>query len=95
MVTARHDTDELRALGESLADVLAAMTVTFRQAAGANVGDLGSPRLADEVERFRSDWRMGERRIGDNVIDAMTFLRQAAEAYEAIESSAIDAMGPQ
>lgn len=93
MVTARHNTEELRYLSEALSDVLAAMTITFRQASSADVGEVGSAHLASEIDRFRSDWRMGEGRIGENMIDAMTYLQQAAEAYEQIESSVIDVTG--
>lgn len=95
MVTAQHNTEELRFLSQDLSDVMAAMTITFRQAAGVSVGDVGSSHLASEIERFREDWRMGEGRIMDNLLDAMTYVREAADAYEMIESSAIAAMGPQ
>ena len=95
MVTARHDTDELRFLGEDLRDVMSALVVTFDQAAKVQADDVGSPHLSSEIERFREDWRMGERRIVDNLIDAIDFLQQAADAYEQIEASAIAAMGPE
>lgn len=95
MVTARHDTEQIRFLGDDLRDVMVAMTITFNQAAGVRVGDLGSEHLAGEIERFRDDWRMGEGRIVDGLLDAVDFLRRAADAYEAIESSLIAAMGTQ
>jgi hypothetical protein len=95
MVTARHDTEQIRFLGDDLRDVMVAMTITFNQAAGVHVGDLGSEHLAAEIERFRDDWRMGEGRIADGLLDAVSFLRHAADVYEAIEASVIGATGQQ
>ena len=93
MVTARHNTNEIRFLSEDLRDVMSAMVRTFNQAAQVTVDDVGSPHLVDEIERFREDWRMGESRIVDNLLDAIDYLQQAANAYESIEASAIAAMG--